>query len=1057
MKNLILPFILYAFLSFSCYSQLTFSTFTNLNDVKCQLEAGDNIWFGGQGGISVRNKSTGSIVATHTSNNGLANNNIKDMAKDLAGNIYVVTEYGMSKFDGQAWYNYHNGNTDILVDAWSNLQCVTIDYAGDIWLGTYGHGLIKYDGSEWTVYNSANTNVAINDTINDIAINNNGDLWLATNNYGYIMVDERFFWINDFERPKLNKVVIDQNDSVWVDYVEGMGITRYHPAATPKSKLLLDIGPADKAARTISVDAGGKIWAGTENDGIYVIKGGIEIDHYVPAENGLIAPRVFAITPDAQGNIWAGTPDGISKFDGDTTWISYVNNNTLSGNSIRDISINSGDMMFFATEFGLTKKSGPTWSKYNQPTIAHNDVVCLELVHDSILWIGTGAGGAQFINIKSMFFGAPILGANRVNDILFVEPNTVYFGTEIGLMKKQGATPLEFFNNGDGLVNNIVTSLNIDKDNNLWIGTVGGISKFDRTNFIENLTEGNGKLPTNKIMDIVFDTSGNTWLATDIGVVVLDGSPYTIYNTSNSGLQTNNIETLWIDDIGMVWVGTNKGLHIFNGKKWAVYGLKDGLTSNNIQAIYQPAGKTQKWTGTKNGAVKITYETPRADFTSDTICYSLTNQLSALTNKTSEIDSTAIFKWDINNDGLPDYDSWNISHDFGIYGNYKVKLIVQSYYRYDTIIKHVLVGSEPDVNVVPGASSICHGDNQWLHANILNHDTIFHYNYAWSTGETTPAINVNVDSTYYVTVTNFTCKGKDSTQVQVISPYDEARICMVSVDSATGKNLVIWEKTENQGIASYNVYKLFGTSYYPIGNVPYGDLTVFEDYSSTPESNAARYAITAIDTCGNESDFSPYHQTIHLGASKGTMDNQVVLDWTPYEDESGIFDPSFYYIYRGASPDSLVLWDSISSAFTEKNDNNAQGSVYYRVAVKKTAPCDPAGLLKASAGPFSQAISNLEDNRLKETDIIGSTAGLSSVSIYPNPFKESTKIEYTLPRQTNVRIEIISIINNNTDILLDENQQQGNHTLYYTAPAPGVYFIKIETRLGVMVKKVVAM
>ncbi len=1056
MKNLILPFVLFAFLSITCYSQLTFSTFTNLNDVKCQLEVGDNIWFGGQGGISVRNKSTGGIVATHTSNNGLANNNIKDMAKDLAGNIYVVTEYGMSKFNGQTWYNYHNKNTNIMLDIWVNLQCIIIDYTGTIWLGTNGYGLIQYDGSEWTIHNSANTNIAINDTINDMAVNNNGDLWLATNNYGYIMVDDRFFWVNDFERPKLNKVVIDQNDSVWVDYVQGMGITRYHPQGSPKSKLLLDIGPADKAARTISVDAVGKIWVGTQNDGIYVIEGGISVDHYLAGDGLLIAPRVFAITPDAQGNIWAGTPDGISKFDGDATWTNYVNNNTLSGNSIRDIVINSGNMMFFATEFGLTKKSGPTWYKYLQPTIAHNDVVCLELVHDSILWIGT-AGGAQFINIKSMFFGPPILGANRVNDILFVEPNTVYFGTEIGLMKKQGAGPLEFFDNGDGLVNNTVTSLNIDKDNNIWIGTIGGISKFDGTDFIEDLTEGNGKLPTNKVMDIVFDTTGNTWLATDVGVVVLDGSPYTIYDVTNSGLLTNHITKIRIDDIGMVWVGTDQGLHIFNGKRWANYGLKDGLTSNIIQSIYQPAGKTQKWTGTKNGAVKITYESPQANFTSDTICYSPANQLSNLTNKCSKIDSTALFQWDVNNDGLSDYDSWNVNHNFGIYGNYKVRLIVQSYYRYDTIIKHVLVGSEPAVNIVPGVSSVCQGDNQWLHANILNHDSIFYYNFQWSTGETTPGIKVNTDSTYFVTVTNFTCKGEDSSQVGIIRPFDEASICMVSVDSATGKNLVIWEKTENKGIASYNVYKLFGTSYYPIGNVPYGELTVFEDYSSTPEANAARYAITVIDTCGNESDFSPYHQTIHLGASKGTMDNQVILDWTPYEDQSGIFEPSFYYIYRGSSPDSLLLWDSISSAFTEKNDNNAQGAIYYRVAVKKAAPCDPAGLLKASAGPFSQAISNLEDNRLKESDVNEPTAGLSSVAIYPNPFKENTQIEYHVPVQTNVRIEVISMVGNTTEILSDEPKSIGTHTITYTAPNPGVYYIKITTGKGVTVKKVVAL
>jgi hypothetical protein len=107
---------------------------------------------------------------------------------------------------------------------------------------------------------------------------------------------------------------------------------------------------------------------------------------------------------------------------------------------------------------------------------------------------------------------------------------------------------------------------------------------------------------------------------------------------------------------------------------------------------------------------------------------------------------------------------------------------------------------------------------------------------------------------------------------------------------------------------------------------------------------------------------SPYHQTIQLGTAKGTKPNSSVLDWTPYIDESGHFVPDWYYIYKGNSPNNMVLHDSVSGSFTEWNDTNANGAIFYQVTVNKPDLCSPA-LFRAQnySGPYSQSLSNIKD------------------------------------------------------------------------------------------------
>lgn len=133
------------------------------------------------------------------------------------------------------------------------------------------------------------------------------------------------------------------------------------------------------------------------------------------------------------------------------------------------------------------------------------------------------------------------------------------------------------------LPDNDVRSVAIDKNNQLWIGTFGGLRilpSVDRfvtesqltTNPIIILDDNLAQelFYQQSIMDIVVDGSNNKWLAIDGAgaFLVSSNGQKTIYHFTkeNSPLPSNNILDIEIDDVtGEVYFATDKGLVSFKG------------------------------------------------------------------------------------------------------------------------------------------------------------------------------------------------------------------------------------------------------------------------------------------------------------------------------------------------------------------------------------------------------------------------------------------------------------------------------------------------------------
>ncbi len=101
-----------------------------------------NLWVGTQYGLS---KKQGSHFVNYSTADGLPDDGILSITEDASGNLYIGTRHGAAKFDGTNFTTY-----DSLDEKYVTTILVTHDQ--HIWFGTKSNGIYVYDGNTWTHY-----------------------------------------------------------------------------------------------------------------------------------------------------------------------------------------------------------------------------------------------------------------------------------------------------------------------------------------------------------------------------------------------------------------------------------------------------------------------------------------------------------------------------------------------------------------------------------------------------------------------------------------------------------------------------------------------------------------------------------------------------------------------------------------------------------------------------------------------------------------------------------------------------------------------------------------
>ena len=262
----------------------------------------------------------------------------------------------------------------------------------------------------------------------------------------------------------------------------------------------------------------------------------------------------------------------------------------LSNSYVIDIAEDKNGYLWFATEEGLNKLDGNTFTSFYKGKEKHtlnltgNEMNCLlDDPNESILWIGTQRAGLNAFNY-------------RTNE------QKVYRHDE---------------NNPNSIATDDITDICIANDGNLWVSTYWrGIEYLDRKteNFIHFNQETVKGLPSNTIWCILDDGKGNLYIGhADKGMSILSIKTKEVRNfrhdaSDDKTIPCNNVQCLFKDKTGNIWVGTEKGLALFNHDTETFTKVNISRTNNILShRIYdiKQFNENELWVATEFGGIAI--------------------------------------------------------------------------------------------------------------------------------------------------------------------------------------------------------------------------------------------------------------------------------------------------------------------------------------------------------------------------------------------------------------------------------------------------------------------
>jgi ligand-binding sensor domain-containing protein len=191
-----------------------------------------------------------------------------------------------------------------------------------------------------------------------------------------------------------------------------------------------------------------------------------------------------------------------------------------------------------------------------------------------------GQGGWR---IKDVFE----VGAAVYVRALTVEParGALWVGTSAGVHEVDLAQAKlrNTFTRNDGLANEYVFAVGLDRDGHKWFGTnAGGVSRYK-----------NGKWKTFFPMHGLADywvysfaqqRNGDFWIGTWAGVNKVDARTGR-FTTYVKQLVNEWVYGIAVDAADRVWFGTEGGVSMFDGKRWTAWTHKDGVGAPNTEQL----------------------------------------------------------------------------------------------------------------------------------------------------------------------------------------------------------------------------------------------------------------------------------------------------------------------------------------------------------------------------------------------------------------------------------------------------------------------------------------
>ena len=541
-----------------------------------------------------------------TTKDGLLTPGVKSTYKDSEGFIWFAFSNGMARYDGYTVRRFE----DFLPDSCAITPyrfCTSFleDSRGNFWIGTLKNGLVRFDRrtEKFTYYHVdpyGQAGLKYN-TVYSLMEDSDRNLWLGSGNEGlfkYIPESDSFANFNPLTVCDNPGVVVvlsmleDKQDNFWVGTAYALFLFDRENETFTQVPVPVEPGTPDELKQIwhIKEDKSGDIWLGTDW-GVYRYKPHEKIWTYyftgIPGKlNDFLGGNVNGLVEIETGKahqMWIGTGSGLLVYDFATDHLEHFKTQEEDPQS----PVSGGIKYLYRDDNNLI------WASTGGMTIIDPDdnpfqYKSIHTYPDSLLEVDAWS----FCEDKN-----GMLWVGTFNDGLYQFDRNLDF---VGNYK-----PTVWGRNNPHIISkNRVTLIYEDTTGNLWVGTSGeGLSVFDRvrkrfsTIFFEKPS---GKLERQWVFDIVEDTYGLLWFATQKGLFKVE-MPWqkgqVLWPVDHPVLSDVPVIDLFEDSRGRLWATTyNLGVFCLTPenrekgefKKYFHKSYNRGtFTERNVREVYE--------------------------------------------------------------------------------------------------------------------------------------------------------------------------------------------------------------------------------------------------------------------------------------------------------------------------------------------------------------------------------------------------------------------------------------------------------------------------------------
>ena len=277
-----------------------------------------------------------------------------------------------------------------------------------------------------------------------------------------------------------------------------------HPLATT----------AENDVRSITLDHSGRVWAATGAGVRY-----LDESVWKTPSGGADMGPVYALHRDASGVIWAAAWNGLYTVTPRAVSGPVISNTLISAIGEYDDPRSGKATLVVAGPHGIWRIDGATANRIDART--QTSIRSVLPVEGDRIWVGT-ASGLYLLDLSHK----PVLSTR------YSKP-TVVLSSNISSLRSLGAGEIAITSTGgvdfyrettrirslsvkDGLPNRYVSSVAVEPDGRLWIGTRLGVARYRDHGW--SLRHSRRWLQSNDVRDVAIASDGSAWIATGGGV-----------------------------------------------------------------------------------------------------------------------------------------------------------------------------------------------------------------------------------------------------------------------------------------------------------------------------------------------------------------------------------------------------------------------------------------------------------------------------------------------------------------------------------------------------------